>query len=163
MIVRAIRAVLVLLGLSLNFQTLASEADHGHKIPHHHVALFLGAGKEVQDQHEDEIGIALGLEYEYRFHQKWGVGGVVEGLGKDTLRDAVIAVPISFHPGGNWRLFAGPGYEFSGTKDHALIRVGIGYEIPVGNGWTLAPEAIADLIDGGKEVYLLGLAIGRDF
>lgn len=93
-------------------------------------------------------------------------GRVVHYAGDAVLADfgtvIEIIVPVSFHPGGDWRLFAGPGYELSETKDHALIRFGVGYEIPVGNRWTLAPEAIADFIDGGKEVYLLGLAIGRD-
>lgn len=112
--------------------TSASE-DGGHgKLPHHHLALFVGGGVETQSGHSDHGGFAVGLEYEYRFHERWGVGAVVEALGQDTLRDNVVAVPVSFHPGGHWRLFAGPGIEFTDKKNKFVVRTGVGYEIPLG-------------------------------
>ena len=155
---------LVYLSLTFSFSNaFASEQAHGHNIPHNHIALFIGAGKETRAGHNDENGFAIGVEYEYRFHEQWGVGGVVEGLGNDTIREVTVLVPVSFHPGGPWRLFAGAGYEFNETKDKPMVRFGLGYEVPVGSGWTIAPEAMADFIDGGKNVYLLGLAFGREF
>lgn len=132
--------------------------------PHHHVAGFLGAGLETKrDGREKEIGIALGLEYEYRFDPRWGVGGIFEALGKDTLRDVVVVVPFSFHPGGPWRVFFGPGYEFTEKKDKALLRVGVGYEFHLDEHWTIAPELLGDFISGGAVTVLGGIAIGYGF
>ena len=54
---------------------------------------FLGAGVETKaDGREKEIGIALGIQYEYRFSQKWGVEGLVELLGRFLARQAKINV-----------------------------------------------------------------------
>lgn len=65
------------------WQTLAWSAEdeeHG-ALPHHHLALFAGARVETQRGHSSHGGFAVGLEYEYRFHQRWGIGGVVEAPG----------------------------------------------------------------------------------
>jgi hypothetical protein len=132
--------------------------------PHQHIAGFLGAGYETKrDGREREIGIALGLQYEYQFAPKWGIEGLFELLGEDTLRDAIVAAPIVFHPGNGWRLFAGPGYEFTEKKDKALLRVGAGYEFHVDDHWTLTPEIFADFIAGGATTWIGGASIGYGF
>ena len=144
----------------------AAWAAGGHgDLPHHHLGLFAGAGAETKKGKPDENGFALGLEYELRFHHNWGVGAVFEALGKDTLRDAAVVVPVSLHPGGKWRLFAGPGMEFleEKNKKKALFRLGVGYEIPLGAHWNLAPELIADFIEGGATTWIVGLALGYEF
>ena len=65
----------------------AEGQDHGDLHPHH-LALFLGAGLETKREgREKDKGLAAGLDYEYRFHEKWGVGGVFETLGGDTIRE----------------------------------------------------------------------------
>ena len=133
-------------------------------LPHHHLAGFLGGGAETtRGGREREIGIAAGIQYEYRFHQQWGVGGLFELLGQDTLRNAIVAVPVSWHPSNNWRLFVGPGYEFTDKKDKALLRVGVGYEIHVNDRWTVAPEIFADFIDDGARTLVGGVAFGYQF
>ncbi len=55
-------------------------------------------------------------------------------------------VPVSFHLTEHWRLFAGPGAEFTADGNEFLIRMGVGYEIPLGGKWTIAPEFSADFI-----------------
>lgn len=141
-----------------------AEGDAGHgDIPYHHLALFLGMGFETKEGHEDEEGFAIGLEYEYRFHESWGFGGVIEGLGQGAVRNVVLAAPVSFHPGGAWRLFTGPGVEFTPKKDKFLLRLGAGYEFDLGGHWSLAPEVLVDLIETGAETWLFGLAIGYHF
>lgn len=132
-------------------------------LPHHHVALFLGAGVETKRDGEDESAFAIGGEYEYRFHEKWGVGAVVEGLGKDTIRDVLFVAPVSFHPSGGWRLFGGPGFEFTEKKDKPLLRVGVGYEFHLREHWTISPEIVGDFISGGAQTWLAGVAIGYEF
>ena len=129
----------------------------------HHVALFLGAGVETKRSGENESAFAIGGEYEYRFREKWGIGAAVEGLGRDTIRDGVFVVPISFHPSGGWRLFAGPGVEFTEHEDKPLVRVGAGYTFHLDGHWSISPEIVGDLISGGAQTWLVGVAIGYGF
>ncbi len=137
--------------------------DHGDLHPHH-LALFLGAGLETgREGGEKDKGFAAGLEYEYRFHERWGVGGVFETLGGDTIREISLIVPVSLRPVGGLRLVAGPGYETTEKKDKFLLRLGAGYEFHLGGNWTLAPELNADFVDGGAIIWLGGVAIGYGF
>jgi hypothetical protein len=110
--------------------------DHGaHR---HHVGLFVGAGVETKrDGGKKEKGPAIGLEYEWRFKKKWGVGGAVEALGGESIRDLSIVAPVSFHPAHGWRLFAGPGHEFTESKDHFLLRAGVGYMFHLNERWSI--------------------------
>ena len=158
MVVKRLVAVMTLGAVLAPATTWAAE---GHP---HHLALFLGGGQEEKrDGRENDKGFAAGLEYEYRFAEKWGVGGVFETLGGDTIREVSLVLPFSFHPGAGWRLFAGPGYEFTETKDKALFRLGVGYEFHLRGNWNLAPELIADNIEGGATIWLAGIAIGYGF
>ncbi len=141
----------------------ADDDEHGESHPHH-FALFLGAGLETDREGEEEDkGLAVGLEYEYRLSERWGIGGVFETLGGTTTREVSVIMPVSLHPGGGWRLFAGPGYEFTEKKDKALLRLGAGYEFHLKGGWSLAPEFIVDLVDGGGTIWIAGVAIGYGF
>ena len=159
---------IILLALSLATGPAVAADNSGNKggghaeIPHSILAVSVGYALERKRDKDEEAG-AIGVEYEYRFSQHWGVGGVIEGLGKDVIRDVSLAALVSFHPAGGWRLFAGPGYEFTQKKDEFLFRTGVGYEFSFGNHWTLAPEVIADFIASGKRTYIIGLALGREF
>jgi len=139
----------------------ADPGQGGHS--RHHVALFLGAGVETKRDGENESAFAIGGVYEYRFHENWGIGAAIEGLGRDTIRDAVFAVPISFHPSGGWRLFAGPGFEFTEKHDKPLLRVGAGYAFHLDGQWSISPEIVGDFISGGAQTWLVGVAIGYGF
>jgi hypothetical protein len=105
-------------------------AEGKNSFPNNHLALFLGLAAETNRDTPDENTFAIGMEYELRFREHWGIGAVVEFLGHDTIRDAVVVVPVSFHPIGQWRVFAVPGAELTSKKDRFLIRLGVGYEIP---------------------------------
>ena len=140
----------------------AEETGHG-RLPRHHLALFGGGGVETESGHSSRAGFAFGLAYEYRFHENWGIGAAVDALGQNTMRDSAVAVPVSFHPTEQWRLFAGPGVEFTDQKNKFLIRMGVGYEIPLTDNWTLAPEFVADFMEGGSRLFVGGLALGYDF
>ena len=140
----------------------AEETGHG-KLPHHHLALFAGGGVETESGHSSHAGFALALTYEYRFHENWGIGATVDALGQNTSRNSAVAVPVSFHATEHWRLFAGPGIEFVDHKNEFLIRMGVGYEIPLTGNWTLAPEFAADFVEGSKRLFIGGVALGYEF
>ncbi len=135
--------------------------DHG-ALPHHHLALVIGAVTESKEGHEDEHGLAVGAEYEFRFHERWGAGVAVERLSGDHLRETLVVFPVSLHPSGGLRLMAGPGVEFAEDHDSSLFRLGAGYEFEAGGPWTLAPEIVVDFISGGGTTWVAGLALGRE-
>ena len=159
---RAAILLATLLSFSFNANAQVMDDTPDAEIPHSVIAVSVGYALERKRGKDEEAG-AIGLEYAYRFAEHWAVGGVIEGLGADVIRDVSVAALISFHPAGHWRLFAGPGYEFTEQHDELLFRVGLGYEFSIGNHWILAPEAVVDLIESGKRTYILGLALGREF
>jgi hypothetical protein len=141
----------------------ASEESGHHQFPHHHVAIFAGAGFERDGDHEED-GSALGLEYEAKLSEHWGIGVDVERLfGSGQHRSMVVAIPVSFHATENWRFFAGPGFESNSKKDKYLVRFGIGYEISLNDRWSTYPEVLVDFIEGGAKTYVIGVAVGYAF
>lgn len=148
----------------LAFVPIAARAAGGHGDQHqHHLGLFVGYATESKEDREDENGFALGVEYEWRFQERWGIGAVLEGLGQDTVRNWVLIVPVSLHPGGQWRLFAGPGIESTPKKDKFAFRLGVGYHLDLGGNWSLSPELLVDLIETGENTWVAGLALGYGF
>ncbi len=157
---RLLTFVLLLLVLAPGAVLAAGEESD---LPHHHLAFFAGLGVESKPGREDEPGFALGGEYELRFHKNWGVGGVVEFLGQDTVRNLVLMFPVSLHPGGAWRFMLGPGVEFTPSKDKFAVRLGVGYEFHLPSHWSLAPEFFVDLIETGENTWVTGVALGYEF
>ena len=155
--------VLQLIGSTIFLLSGVANADQSEHHPRHHLAIFVGGGVEKEHGHS-ESGYALGLEYELRFHLKWGIGVDLEKLfGDDTNRSEVIALPLSFHPSESWRIFAGPGFESHSEKDKYLMRFGIAYEITLNERWSASPEILVDFIEGGAKTYVLGIAVGYGF
>ena len=155
-------AALLMLGF-FGFAATANGEEQHHEYPHHHLAFFAGAGLERDSHGHEEKGYALGVEYELKFREKWGIGAAIENLSGDDLhRSRAVAVPLSYHPNEKWRFFAGPGFE-TGKKDKFLMRVGIGYEFLLNERWSASPEFLIDSVEGGAKTYLLGIAIGYGF
>jgi hypothetical protein len=141
----------------------ASEESGHHQFPHHHVAIFAGAGLERDGDHE-ENGSALGLEYEVQWNEHWGIGVDAERLfGDGQKRSWVAVIPVSFHVSESWRFFSGPGFESHSEKDKLLMRFGIAYEISLNERWSVSPEVLVDFIEGGAKTYVLGMAVGYGF
>ena len=155
----------VLAGLSLLVAMFVSPLAGAAELPHHHIALIVGHAEEEQSDGERESGSVLGLEYVYKFHERWALGGVfeIETFGDNHKRHGILAVPVSFYASKHWRLFAAAGVEFSEPwkADKAMGRLGTGYEFPLGkSGWTLAPEVQVDFVEGGTRVDVFALALG---
>ena len=152
---------LIMLGFFASGSASSNEEVNHHEYPHHHVALFVGGGFERDKDNHEENGTAVALIYEMQFSDRWGAGLAVEALSGDgTKRSSVLAVPVSYHPNENWRLFAGPGMEFGDEHDKFLARIGIAYEIPFHDRWSASPEFVVDFVEGGATTYILGIAIG---
>ena len=150
---------LAVFALVMPLQGLPAEETHAeHReshYHHHHVGLLLG---NTHEEHEDDF--TVGLDYEYRFSQYIGIGGLLEYVGED-IREWVGLVPLFIHPHKGFRFMAAPGIKHKEDEDKFLWRLGIGYRFPIGN-WTIAPEFNLDFTEGRTaEVY--GLSFGYGF
>jgi hypothetical protein len=138
-----------------------------HHLPHNHIALVAAVAYEEKADGHHERGNVLGLEYIRQVTEHWGWGAALEmeAFGDKHDRLGILVVPVSYFPDEHWRLMAGPGIEFRerGERDHAVLRVGVGYEFELGGHFTLSPEAVIDFVEGGTTVYVLGFALGYGF
>jgi len=146
------------------------EAEHhGHGYHPNHIALFFG----VTDEEGHDLEFTTGFDYERRLSQHWGVGVLIDHAGGD-LRNSVLGVPVFWHPGGRWKLFAAPGVEYHNgcgevveghgergeideDETYFLVRLGVAYDIHLGGSWGLAPNFNVDFVEG-ERVWVYGLA-----
>ena len=133
----------------------------GHEFHRHHVGFFLGGASRPEDHGSDEHGFAGGMDYEYRFSQWVGVGVLVEAATGD-LRDAVVAGLVFVHPWKGLLFAAGAGAEISSHDTEFLARLGLAYQFPVGERFTIAPNFNVDLVHGDP-TYIYGITFGMGF
>jgi hypothetical protein len=121
------------------------------------LSLFGGVTQE-----SSEIGASLGLEYEYRLNQLWGIGGLVEYAGGD-FDVWVLGIPAFIHPYAGWFIRLAPGLEIEESESSFLFRAGVGYDFELLPRWSLAPEFNADFIEGGDTLLVYGLTLSYTF
>ena len=164
-ILLAVSAVLVAAGLAVisTPAVYAAEGEHESSSEHESthdfhrniLALFVG----VTHEERRENGAALGIEYERRLNESFGVGLVAEHTFGD-LDFWVYAVPFAYHTG-RWKLFIAPGVEDTDRGSESLVRLGGEYAYEVGT-WEISPQLIVDFVDG-EQVLVLGVTIGKGF
>lgn len=156
----------------------AEHQEHGakHLGLRNEIVVFVGATDEPG--HPTEF--TSGLEYIYEIAHRWGIGAFFDYAG-GSLRNSVLGVPVVYNPGGHWLLTAAPGIEFhNGRGDsveghksetqsetdenekHFLFRLGVGYNISLGEHYSLAPAVYLDLVKGEK-VWVYGLNFAYKF
>ncbi len=140
------------------------------------VAVFLGATKE--SGHDTEF--TWGLDYKRRIADRWAVGLIFDDAGGD-LRNSIIAPSISYWPGlGNLQLLGAAGVEYHNGRssdghekaDHGdeadedetyfLVRLGVGYDIHLGESFGLVPQVNLDFVNH-EEVWVYGVAVTYGF
>ncbi|UCG67222.1 MAG: hypothetical protein JSW12_09655 [Deltaproteobacteria bacterium] len=113
----------------------------------------------VGDTHEHgEDGFTVGLTYEYRLNELFGIGGFAEYTGGHFDKWSA-GVPLFMRPYGEFRFAFAPGFEHNHDEEEFLFRAGVAYEFKLSDPWVLVPELNVDFVDG-EEVYVFGLAIG---
>jgi len=166
-------AAMLVVGGQANMLRAQEEGPGTHAEEHAHhdnaIALFLGAATHLgSDGHSNETGFAIGLEYARRVADRFKIGLLGEYASTDTKDNYVFAVPLFAHLTENLAVVAGPGLEFASDqegehqeeKTEFLLRFGTVYELEL-NGWAVAPQAYADLVDGHWTlVYGVSLGIG---
>jgi hypothetical protein len=133
-----------------------SEGGHGSYHPNY-LAVFVG----VTDEDRRERASTLGIEYERRLSESFGIGGIIEHAYGD-LDFTIYAIPFAYHSG-RWKWYVAPGIENPDKKPGTefLLRVGLEYFFKVG-AYEMAPQFDVDFVDG-ETVLVLGLTVGRGF
>ena len=128
----------------------------------HHLAAVVGSGdKRNEELDSDDAGI-VGLEYEYRFSNRWGAGAAIESIDVGNDTNTAILVPLIFRPLDSLRLSFAPGVEFTDAEDLGLFRIAAGYTLPLTDRWFIAPEASVDFTDDNS-AFLARIAVGFRF
>jgi hypothetical protein len=103
--------MMALLVLLMPLKIIAEEAGHGTKgerLEHRHgIELLLG-----NTNHDGEDGFTVGLGYEYRLNQLFGIGGFVEFTGGD-LKEWFLAPALTLQPYKGWRFLVAAGVDVS--------------------------------------------------
>ena len=129
-----------------------------------------------------EDAVAIALEYEFRAHRLFGVGGVVEkASGEDSV---VVGLPLfTWHAAGGFRVRVGLGLQRTevehgarrdiegddGEEDdddrdesEALFRIGVQYAIDVGERFAILPTLDFDL-QAGDDRAVYGVRVAYSF
>ncbi len=134
------------------------------------------AGESGEDEHRRHIlngftgiaqedteteGFALGVDYEYRFSELFGVGAFTEVIAGEG-RAIIVGADLVWHAAEPLALFVGYGEERKDKEWQGVMRLGGLYEFPVGDGWTLSPTVAYDfsLKHPDEDVLVLGLSLG---
>ena len=154
---RYTNSALAILLLSAVSQSLAA-AEPDHSDHSHHLAGVVGVAS-----HESRDGRFLGVEYEYRLNDNWGIGGYYEQT-FDGFDLEALGLMGTFHPGQNWKVLGGVGAEgkLNTDKTKLLVRAAIAYDFHVGSV-SLSPLLAIDWIEDNSYVVYLGLGVGFGF
>ena len=150
----------------------AAEHEDDHHVHPNHAAVFFGASTPKKDK--SETSFALGIEYERRLNDLFGVGAVVDFVFGDFKRNALAGGAVFLHPVGDLTLLAAPGAEWvekdklgaSGptTTNEAffIIRLGASYPFHIGSG-SITPMFNVDFIGDSKTTFVYGVSFGYGF
>jgi hypothetical protein len=108
-----------------------------------------------------EGGFSVGIDYEHRLNQRFGIGCTVEHTGSD-FRENIIAISFNWHPWKELKLFAAPGLEIEDDETGALLRLGFEYGFGIGKGFEIAPGVAFDFTED-EHATVIGAVISRKF
>ena len=164
--------------------SMAQEHDHNEVANHnnggHRLTLIMG-NAFINNSFTDEtdnilIVPAFGLNYDYFFNAKWGLGIHSDILmqqfkienhndHEEVVRENPIAVcgMLLFKPHHRWTLFTGYGVEVEKHENFQLIRVGAEYGIELPKSWELGFSLEFDFKPDAYNSLLFGIGFSKSF
>lgn len=157
----------VIIGLMVSVTSPAEESHESANDRHEHgfhknvIGGFVGiTGEDNRSGGGRERALTLGLEYERRFSETFGIIVEAERAFGD-LDFTVISVPLVYHRG-PWAFSAGPGIEIPDHgEDEFVFRVAGVYAFERG-GYELAPKVGIDFV-ASEVVFFGGFVIAFGF
>ena len=129
--------------------------EHSFHEPFHVVGVFIG---DTTEDRRAEEGLTLGVEYEYRATERFGVGFTAEHVAGD-FNTNVFVLPLALHRG-PWKVYAGPGIERADRGNETLLRLGAEYGFRWGE-YEISPQVDVDFVDG-ERLFVIGLVFARE-
>lgn len=121
-----------------------------------HVEIFLGA----TTTHKVSYG-TIGLEYERRLNNQFGVGVLLETV-QTNPSETIVAALGYYHFNNPTKVFLGLGQESVSGHSESFVRYGIAYDFHVGKIY-LTPAYCYDTIGSSGSANVFGLGIGVGF
>ena len=141
----------------LGEEETAAPEEEGSEGRANRAALFLGTSRARDGEH----GFTAGLDVAHLFNENFAVlafGDLVAGDFRSSAFGAGVEVRAI---GELWLVFA-PGLEYGHGDFKTFIRVGGGYEFPIGQGTYVAPTFYYDIYSA-EDVAIFGLTFGTEF
>lgn len=179
--------VITLLLLLNGFFAISQEEHHddehgaeAHAFKHHKMALVTGYGfipGSIDDDGEEITRIipVLGLDYEYWFNHKFGVGVhtdlelssyTVEN-NDDVLTERHYAFVLStvflYEPLHGWAIYAGPGRELEHNHSFNLFRIGTDYTKTFSDDWGIGIGLYHDFKEIITNSTTIGIVVSKRF
>ena len=147
-----------LFSVCANASEAPDEENHhdGEAHPKHALAVFVG--ETIEGSHIRET---LGIEYAYRIHKNWSLGGVIERTEEE--HSTLVIAFAHYWPYKGLFLGLGAGRKDPGDSRENTLRTTIGYEFEFAGGWGIGLQANLDIIDGHENEEVYGIAIGKRF
>lgn len=176
---------LLLIAGQLSAQEKEIEKTNEAFVPHHSIGVVLAHAHVFQgrDAEGNRSVLSLpswGLDYNYKFHPKWGIGLhtdiIVEKFmvdkhlesgssGEVLERSHPIAPAIlgAFSPNHHWSFLFGAGAEFAKEGNLFLNRAGIEYAAELPRDWEVFGSLAYDIKWNAYDTWVLGIGISRKF
>lgn len=134
----------------------AESADLAHR---NQLALFLGG-----TDYEDRVAFTVGLDYERRLGERFGVGVLADWALGGEGREFVLAPAVFYRPLPRLRLDVATGIERNTVEKEVafLLRLGVDYDFELNERWSVAPNLNVDLVEG-ETVFVFGAELGYRF
>ncbi|NJB82084.1 hypothetical protein [Wenyingzhuangia aestuarii] len=172
--------ILLIAFLVLGIANLTAQEAEEVREKKHRVSVVLGhsylnLGFELGNK--DVLSIpSFGLDYEYWFKNKWGVGifsdielisskesSELHGGVIDRRYPVVVTLDALWNPIEHVEFVFGPGVIFENGEVKDLIRVGVEYDLTLGHHWDVAPSFFYDHATDGISNISIGIGIGKSF
>lgn len=116
---------------------------------------------------------SIGLEYDYKFSDKWGFGlkmdfifpkySIPNGL---ELPDILIKYPsamVKYYFSNSFIGLIGGGAEFIEDSVYGTVKVGAEYKMMLSDDWDIKPVFSYSIVNGFEDTYEIIFSIGKNF
>lgn len=169
---------------AVDAQSVNEDAGMSHAVefaPYHRVCVVLShayVSPAVVDGDRKWLAVpAFGLDYDYWFHRKWGIGIHTDLIIEDFFieseahdegylerrRPFAAVATIGFKPERHLTCMVGAGNEFEPEEHLFLIRFGMEYGYEVNEKWEVSASLMYDAKVDAYDTWVLGLGVSRLF
>ena len=156
-------------------------SEHSDEYAKHHVIQGVVSHTHIFSADKDTEGrrfltlASFGLNYNYNFHEKWGIGlhsdiiledFTVEHQGSEVIeRETPVAFALmgTYRIGKPWSFLLGPGVEVDSENAFYLIRAGVEPAWHFGKGWEVSLILTYDFKFDAYDAFTLGIGMAKLF